>query len=111
MTDLIKILDLFKLYSEEDNGPLKKLWRSYLEMESSKKKSLSRQIYCCCLFSCCKILKFSIFLLAYPVFLEMVRSTSQSYQENVLPINRMKTQLSRDSALLTSKLAFFFCSN
>ena len=34
MTDFIKILDLFKLYSEEDNGPLKKFWRSYLEMVS-----------------------------------------------------------------------------
>ena len=32
MTDFIKIFDLFKMYSEEDNGPLKKFWRSYLEM-------------------------------------------------------------------------------
>ena len=45
MTDLIKILDLFKLYSEEDNGPLKKFWRSYLEMESSKKKNLFQDKY------------------------------------------------------------------
>ena len=34
MTDFIKIFDLFKMYSEADNGPLKKFWRSYLEMVS-----------------------------------------------------------------------------
>ena len=34
MADFIKILDLFKLYDEEDNGPLKMFWRSYFEMVS-----------------------------------------------------------------------------
>ena len=34
LADFIEILDLFKLYSEEDNGPLKRFWRSYLEMVS-----------------------------------------------------------------------------
>ncbi|KAL9977500.1 hypothetical protein ACROYT_G014908 [Oculina patagonica] len=34
MADFIKILDLFKLYSEEDNGSITKFWRSYFEMIS-----------------------------------------------------------------------------
>ena len=34
MTDFIKIFDLFKMFSEEDNGPLKMFRRSYLEMVS-----------------------------------------------------------------------------
>ena len=34
MTDFIKIFDLFKIHSQEDNRPLKQFWRSYLEMVS-----------------------------------------------------------------------------
>ena len=34
LADFIDMLDLFKLYSEEDNGPLRRFWRSYLEMVS-----------------------------------------------------------------------------
>ena len=57
-------------------------------------KSLLRQISVFSI-SCCKILKFSIYSLAYPVFLATVRSA----------IQQNKIQLSRDFE------AFFFCSS
>ena len=70
-------------------------------------KSLLRQMSVLPI-SCCKIMKFSIFF----VGISCIPCNGTQYQSKLSrKKNRGETQLSRDSALLTSILAFFFCSS
>ena len=62
-------------------------------------KTLSRQISVFPM-SCCKILKFSIILLAYPVFLATVRCAKQ---QNKNPVIKRLSFIDFE--------AFFFCSS